>query len=105
MAIIRPGIFRCARRLHWPESGERHDRVCTALTASGPATILLTQGEFAITEALTIDGPGSDFLTIDAQLQSRILDITATAGDFLICGLTLMRGPHDHRQLAEFLDD
>ena len=39
----------------------------TALFASGPATILLTQGEFAITDSLTIHGPGADVLSIDAS--------------------------------------
>ena len=33
----------------------------------GPATILLTQGELAITDSLTITGPGADLLTIDAS--------------------------------------
>jgi hypothetical protein len=38
-----------------------------ALTAGGPATILLTQGELAITDSLTINGPGANLLTIDAS--------------------------------------
>jgi predicted outer membrane repeat protein len=38
-----------------------------ALTAGGPATILLTQGELAITDSLTINGPGASLLTIDAS--------------------------------------
>jgi CSLREA domain-containing protein len=38
-----------------------------ALTAAGPAKILLTGGELAITDALTINGPGADLLTIDAS--------------------------------------
>jgi CSLREA domain-containing protein len=38
-----------------------------ALTANGPATILLTQGELPITDALTITGPGANLLTIDAS--------------------------------------
>ncbi len=37
-----------------------------ALTANGPATILLTQGELKITDSLTINGPGANLLTIDA---------------------------------------
>lgn len=37
------------------------------LTASGPATILLTLGELAITGTVTIDGPGANLLTIDAS--------------------------------------
>ncbi len=38
-----------------------------ALTASGPATILLTMGELKITGSMEIDGPGADLLTIDAS--------------------------------------
>lgn len=38
-----------------------------SLTADGPATILLTQGELAITDALAIQGPGAELLTIDAS--------------------------------------
>jgi hypothetical protein len=38
-----------------------------ALTAAGPATILLTHGELKITDSLTINGPGADLLTIDAS--------------------------------------
>jgi CSLREA domain-containing protein len=38
-----------------------------ALTAAGPATILLTHGELAITDDLSIDGPGAALLTIDAS--------------------------------------
>jgi hypothetical protein len=38
-----------------------------ALTASGPAKILLTQGELKITDSLTINGSGADLLTIDAS--------------------------------------
>ena len=63
-----------------------------ALTAGGPAKILLTQGELAITDSLTIDGPGANLLTIDAQQASRIFDITATVGDFSITGLSLTNG-------------
>jgi hypothetical protein len=38
-----------------------------ALTAAGPATILLTHGELDITKSLTINGPGANLLTIDAS--------------------------------------
>ena len=38
-----------------------------SLTANGPATITLTQGELKITDALTIIGPGANLLTIDAS--------------------------------------
>jgi CSLREA domain-containing protein len=38
-----------------------------SLTAAGPATILLTHGELAITKSLAINGPGASLLTIDAS--------------------------------------
>jgi CSLREA domain-containing protein len=38
-----------------------------ALTAGGPSTILLTQGELAVTDHLTISGPGAALLTVDAS--------------------------------------
>ena len=38
-----------------------------ALTSGGPATIMLTLGELAITDALSIIGPGASQLTIDAR--------------------------------------
>jgi predicted outer membrane repeat protein len=58
----------------------------------GPATILLEQGELEITDALTITGDGPDLLTIDAEEQSRILNITTESGDFAIVGMTLTGG-------------
>jgi CSLREA domain-containing protein len=38
-----------------------------ALTSGGPASIVLSQGELRIVDALTIDGPGANRLTIDAS--------------------------------------
>jgi Dockerin type I domain len=38
-----------------------------SLTAGGPASIVLTQGELRITDALSIYGPGADLLSIDAS--------------------------------------
>jgi hypothetical protein len=37
------------------------------LTATGPATILLTHGELSVTKSLTINGPGANLLSIDAS--------------------------------------
>ena len=71
-----------------------------SLTSGGPAKILLTGGELAITDALTIDGPGADLLTIDAQQQSRIFDITAKSGVYKIVGLTLTGGKTTGDNLA-----
>jgi len=63
-----------------------------ALIENGPATILLTMGELAITDDISILGLGPELLTIDAQRESRIFNITATTGDYLVSGLTLTRG-------------
>ena len=49
----------------WPSVDTIH--FDAALTTSGPATILLTQGELKITDSLTIDGPGAGLLTVDAS--------------------------------------
>ena len=38
-----------------------------ALTAGGPAKIVLTHGEISINKSLTISGPGASLLTIDAS--------------------------------------
>jgi hypothetical protein len=64
----------------------------SSLFAGGLATILLTQGDLEITEALEINGPGANLLSIDANQASRIFNITATSGDFLLTGLTLTGG-------------
>ena len=71
-----------------------------ALTANGPATILLTQGELKITDALTITGPGASALTINAAYGNssttgpipnlfNIDDGTSNFIDVSIGGLTL----------------
>ena len=76
-----------------------------ALSAAGPATILLTQGEMAITDALTIAGPGAALLTIDASGNdtnpatpgngSRIFNIdnhAVSVVDVTLSGITLTGG-------------
>lgn len=72
-----------------------HDTIQFDAALAG-GTILLVDGELAITDELTITGLGDDQLTIDAQDASRIFQITATAGDIHLTGLTLSGG------LAEF---
>jgi CSLREA domain-containing protein len=81
-------------------------RFAPSLTASGPAKILLTEGELKITDSLEIDGPGADILTIDASGSdptpgvknadgSRVFDIEGdlvTQADASIRGLTLTGG-------------
>ncbi len=76
------------------------------LTAEGPTTILITQGELAIIDALTINGPGAELLTIDASGNdptpdqelgdgSRVFSIDDGAGsavDVVIAGLRMTGG-------------
>ncbi len=62
----------------------------------GPATILLTQGELAISDSLTITGSGAELLTIDAQRKSRIFRIgdgsIANISTVKLVGITLTHG-------------
>jgi predicted outer membrane repeat protein len=76
------------------------------LTAHGPATILLTQGELRISDDLTIHGPGANLLTIDASgndptpdvddgLGSRVFNVVGSSTELIdvtIRGLTLTGG-------------
>ena len=52
----------------------------------------LVFAEMVITESLTINGPGQELFTIDAGQMSRIFDINAKTGDFIIAGLALTNG-------------
>ena len=77
-----------------------------SLTAGGPATITLTQGELKITDDLTITGSGANLLTIDASGNdptptvnngdgSRVFEIddgTIALKTVFISGLTLTGG-------------
>jgi CSLREA domain-containing protein len=54
--------------------------------------ILLERGELIVTGMVEVIGLGAELLTIDAQQRSRIFNITATAGDFAISGMTLTNG-------------
>jgi len=55
-------------------------------------TLLITSGEFTITEDLTVTGPGATHLAISAQQLSRIFNITAATGDYSIVGFTMTGG-------------
>jgi hypothetical protein len=96
----------------WPSSDTIHfDR---ALTAGGPATILLKMGELKVTGITTIEGPGAKLLTIDASGNdptpdvddgkgSRVLNLSGSEGgkaiDVSLANLTLTGG--DFRGSAE----
>lgn len=68
------------------------EMITFASTMSGE-TIELAGTELEITEALTIDAsPLATNVTIDANLQSRIVNITATSGNFTLSGLTFTNG-------------
>lgn len=64
----------------------------TNFTDSTPDTIALTLGQLEITDSVTITGLSALKMEIDAQLNSRIFDITSTAGDVTIEKLTLRNG-------------
>ena len=70
-----------------------------ALTANGPAKILLSQGQLAITDALTITGPGAELLTIDASGNDQGTSVlvfrdsdSSTQFPAAVSGLTLTGG-------------
>ena len=68
------------------------DQVTFAAALSGQ-TITLGGTELAIAEALTIDArPLAANMTINANQLSRIFNITAASGDFMLGGLTLSGG-------------
>ncbi|MCA9054042.1 MAG: right-handed parallel beta-helix repeat-containing protein, partial [Planctomycetaceae bacterium] len=75
------------------ESGSGADEIVFAAGLNG--VILLdgaTLGELVITDDLTISGLGSAHTIIDAQQNSRIFDITNTAGNVTFDSLTLTNG-------------
>lgn len=55
-------------------------------------TLLMTDGEFAITDTLNIFGSGSGVLAIDGQQQTRLLNVEGIGIDLTINGLTLRNG-------------
>jgi CSLREA domain-containing protein len=66
----------------------------TVLFAPGVSgTITLTLGELSISKAVEIRGPGARVLSVDANLASRVLNISAPDGTLVfISYLTLTRG-------------
>ncbi|MDB5386405.1 MAG: Cadherin domain protein [Planctomycetaceae bacterium] len=54
--------------------------------------ILLTQGQLIISDPVTITGLGATNTVIDAQLNSRVFDLTINAGDVTFDGLTVTGG-------------
>ena len=74
------------------------DEITFDATVSGQ-TITLAGTELELTEALAIDASSlSEKVMIDANLQSRIFNISAGAGDFELAGLVLTRGNNFPRQ-------
>ena len=56
-----------------------------------PQTIQLNSGQLGISSELTISGTGADQLTVDAQGNSRVLQVSGS-GDAIISGLTITGG-------------
>ena len=88
-------------------SGSLREAIVSANNAAGPDTIEFdpsvsgtinlgaADGSLVITDAVTILGPGRDVLTVNAQATTsefRVFDITDTAGDVHIDGLTISGG-------------
>ena len=89
--------------------GESIIQFAPALTASGPATILLTRGELRTVDSVKIQGPGRDLLTIDASgndptpdvhdsTGSRVfnVDVPDSTMEVSLFGLTLTGGDTDY---------
>lgn len=74
------------------DSGEDSIVFAPSLTVGGAATIAITQGDLLITDSVTIQGPGANVLTIDALGNSRLFDLSASAGDVTIQDMTLTGG-------------
>lgn len=55
-------------------------------------TMTLTNGQLAIAVGVTITGTGSDQVTIDADGNSRVFRLEATAGDVTMTGVTITGG-------------
>jgi CSLREA domain-containing protein len=70
---------------------EGGDTITFAPGLSG-VPIRLSMGQLPITHGVTIQGLGAAQTVIDAQHNSRIFDVTATAGDVTLDGLTLTGG-------------
>jgi Ca2+-binding RTX toxin-like protein len=64
----------------------------TFAASTNSAEFDLTLGQLEISETVTITGNGSSSTIIDAQQNSRIFDITSTAGDVTLASLTLLNG-------------
>jgi hypothetical protein len=66
------------------------DQIQFAPGVSG--TIALTQNDLVISRSVVITGPGAANLRIDAQKQSRVLDVLNTSSTVEVHGLALVRG-------------
>jgi hypothetical protein len=63
------------------------------LFTGGPASIELALGELQISDSVTITGPGQDLLAIDANQQSRVVNVIGgTKIDVTLEGLTITGG-------------
>jgi CSLREA domain-containing protein len=79
-----------------------------SLFAGGSGSIVLTMGELKIASSVTVTGPGQQVLTIDANKQSRVLNVIGgTQIDVTLEGLTLTGGhtSADNRFIDGGLED
>ncbi len=71
------------------------DTITFAPAITGTVTLAPTNGALVISGPLSIDGPGSSVLTVQANATTtdfRVFDITDSAGDVTIEGLTITGG-------------
>jgi len=62
------------------------------LFVEGPAVIEITSGQFDITDSVELKGPGATLFVIDARHLSRAFEISDSATDVKISGMTITRG-------------
>ncbi len=72
-------------------SAQSGDTIKFSATLDGH-TINLTSGVLAIGESLTIEGPGLGLINVDAGGRSEVFDITSSAANVTISGLTISGG-------------
>ncbi len=68
------------------------DLIYFSLPGSGSILLDPSLGQLQITESVSIVSPGRDRITVDAQGNSRVIDITPSAGDVVLKGLTVTGG-------------
>ena len=86
------GHFSLREALSLANASTNATEVITFAPALSGGTVYLTLGALPIAHSVIIDGPGAGSFRIDAQLNSRIFEITLSGGVVEIAGLALLDG-------------